>query len=129
MRRTNRGQQQLSFEPNAEHTIAGASLQPLTTSTAPPITILRLPEVCRITGLCRSLVYELEANGAFPRRVPLGARSVGWVDAEVQRWLAERVSARAPGITSLGGRTADARTIRPQVRQAQRRTASARTLS
>ncbi len=61
---------------------------------APIIAILRLPQVCRVTGLCRSLVYELEASGRFPQRVTLGRRSVGWVESEIQAWLAARVAAR-----------------------------------
>ena len=41
------------------------------------IHILRLPEVCRATGLGRSMVYQLEAMSQFPRRVKIGARAVG----------------------------------------------------
>jgi prophage regulatory protein len=57
-----------------------------------PIHMLRLPEVCKITGLCRSHVYELEALSAFPKRVQLTKRTVGWVEDEVQAWLAERIA-------------------------------------
>lgn len=55
------------------------------------IQILRLPAVCRATGLGRSMVYQLEASRKFPRRVRLAARAVGWIEEEVQLWLAERV--------------------------------------
>lgn len=54
--------------------------------------ILRLQQVCRVTGLCRSLVYQLEADDQFPRRVHLTQRAVGWIEAEVQSWLAQRVA-------------------------------------
>jgi prophage regulatory protein len=55
------------------------------------IHILRLPQVCRTTGLCRSSIYQMEAEGCFPRRVKLGARSVGWIESEVQTWLRQRI--------------------------------------
>ena len=39
---------------------------------------LRLPEVLRLVGLCKSTVYRLEAAGLFPRRRKIGPRAVGW---------------------------------------------------
>jgi predicted DNA-binding transcriptional regulator AlpA len=56
-----------------------------------PIQILRLPEVCKTTGLGRSMVYQLEAQHRFPARVRISTRAVGWVEEEVQGWLAERI--------------------------------------
>ena len=53
--------------------------------------ILRLPEVCKTTGLGRSMVYQLEAAQRFPARVRISDRAVGWVEEEVQGWLAERI--------------------------------------
>jgi len=55
------------------------------------IQILRLPEVCKTTGLGRSMVYQLEAVQRFPARVRISDRAVGWVEEEVQAWLAERI--------------------------------------
>lgn len=66
--------------------------------------VLRLPDVCRITGLCRSSIYQLEAEQRFPRRIKVGVRSVGWIDQEVQEWLAVRAKARTQ--TSPVGRAA-----------------------
>lgn len=56
-----------------------------------PIRILRLPQVISSTGLCRSKIYELQAEGDFPMRVKLTSRSVGWLEPEVQAWLARRI--------------------------------------
>ena len=53
--------------------------------------ILRLPQVCRMTGLGRSMIYQLEAENRFPCRVRIGARAVGWVESEVQGWLSARI--------------------------------------
>jgi prophage regulatory protein len=53
--------------------------------------VLRLPQVCKVTGLCRSMIYQLEAERRFPCRIKLGLRAVGWIESEVQEWLAIRV--------------------------------------
>ena len=53
--------------------------------------ILRLPAVKARTGLSRSTIYLRIAEGSFPRPVSLGARAVGWIDAEVEAWLAGQI--------------------------------------
>lgn len=60
-------------------------------SPVPCVQILRLPQVCKATGLGRSMIYQLESQRRFPCRVRIGARAVGWVEAEVQSWLAGRI--------------------------------------
>jgi prophage regulatory protein len=45
-----------------------------------------------MTGLGRSILYQLEAADRFPKRIHLTARAVGWIESEVQGWLAERVA-------------------------------------
>lgn len=57
-------------------------------------TILRLPDVKRITGLSRSTIYLRVAEGKFPKPVSLGRRAVGWLESEIQQWLQLRVDAR-----------------------------------
>ena len=56
-------------------------------------TILRLPVVKSRTGLSRSTIYLRIAQGVFPRPVSLGARSIGFVEAEVETWISERIRA------------------------------------
>ena len=56
-------------------------------------TILRLPEVKRSTGLSRSTIYLRIAQGTFPKPVNLGRRAVGWVEAEIEEWLRQRIEA------------------------------------
>ena len=53
--------------------------------------ILRLPAVKQRTGLSRSTIYLRVAQGTFPAPVSLGARAVGWVESEVDEWLARRI--------------------------------------
>ncbi len=57
--------------------------------------ILRLPAACERTGLSRTTVYRLIARGDFPAPVRLSARAIGFDEAAVTRWIAERVAASA----------------------------------
>jgi len=59
-----------------------------------PKVFLRRPVVEARTGLARSSIYDLIAAGAFPKPVPLGRRSVGWIEAEVTAWQKRRISER-----------------------------------
>ncbi|MDS1311215.1 helix-turn-helix transcriptional regulator [Marinobacter xiaoshiensis] len=56
--------------------------------------ILRLKQVAAMTGLARSTIYKYVSAGTFPEPIPLGGRSVGWVEAEVHRWITERIENR-----------------------------------
>lgn len=68
--------------------------------TEAPLRLLRLEQVCEITGLRRSMVYQLEAELRFPKRVKLAARAVGWVEREVQAWMVARIEAREAQLTT-----------------------------
>ncbi|MCK0511939.1 helix-turn-helix transcriptional regulator [Aromatoleum buckelii] len=63
--------------------------------------ILRLKQVKDRTSLATSTIYELSKAGKFPRQINLGvANRVGWLESEVDAWIAERVS------TSRGSKAA-----------------------
>lgn len=64
-----------------------------------PKAIIRLSEVLRRTGFSRSTLYIRIAKGEFPHQVSLGARSVGWVDAEVEAWVAHRANMRPADVS------------------------------
>jgi prophage regulatory protein len=55
--------------------------------------ILRLPAVKSRTGLSRSTIYQRVADGTFPKPVSLGARAVGWIEAEIEEWLRQLIEA------------------------------------
>ena len=59
-----------------------------------PLAILRRPEVEARTGLACSTIYEGIKAGTFPAPIQLGPKSVGWVESEINAWLAARVAAR-----------------------------------
>ena len=58
--------------------------------------LLRLPRVIEKTGLSRSSLYEKIACGHFPKPVRLGtdARSVAWVECEVDEWIQDAIHRR-----------------------------------
>ena len=56
-----------------------------------PHTFLRLPAVKSRTGLSRSTIYLRVTQRTFPRPVSLGGRAVGWVEAEIEEWIARRI--------------------------------------
>jgi prophage regulatory protein len=57
--------------------------------------ILRLKDVIERTGLARSTIYLYISRGQFPRPVNIGHRAVGWLEAEVEQWLASKIAGRA----------------------------------
>ncbi|MBM3396551.1 MAG: AlpA family phage regulatory protein [Betaproteobacteria bacterium] len=84
-------------------------------------TILRLPQVKSRSGLSRSAIYaKLRPNRmrpgdydpTFPAPVAIGARAVGWIEAELEIWLRARVQKSRRGVqdgqsatATDGGRT------------------------
>ena len=57
------------------------------------ISLLRLPEVKRRTGLSRSSIYLAISKGQFPRSINLSERSVAWSSLDIDKWVAERIAA------------------------------------
>lgn len=53
----------------------------------------RRTELEALTGLSRSTIYALMADGKFPRPIRLGAKAVGWPESDVARWFSERDAA------------------------------------
>lgn len=54
-------------------------------------TILRLPAVKARTGLSRSTIYKRVSDGTFPRPVKIGARAIGWLEADIDAWITAQV--------------------------------------
>lgn len=63
-------------------------------SPGEPLILLRLPEVCRRTGMRRSSIYRDIGTGGFPAPVKLGERASAWPEHEISAWIAERIAAR-----------------------------------
>lgn len=56
--------------------------------------LIKLKEVIEKTSLGRSTIYEFMTKGTFPKQVSLGAKSVAWVESEVDDWIMERIGER-----------------------------------
>lgn len=60
----------------------------------PTAQLLRLPAVIERTGLSRSSIYRAIAVGTFPKSVPLGEHAIGFLAADIDRWIAARIAVR-----------------------------------
>lgn len=54
--------------------------------------VLRLPEVMARTGYKSSSIYAMQNAGLFPQSIKLGPRRSGWLAAEVDAWLEQRIA-------------------------------------
>lgn len=56
--------------------------------------ILPIDEVIERTGLSRRTLYLEISENRFPKGVQLTARRVGWPEADIEAWIAEKIAAR-----------------------------------
>jgi prophage regulatory protein len=63
------------------------------TPLKPATRLLRRPEVESRVGLTCSTIYELMGDDNFPKPIPIWGRQVGWIEAEVEAWVVERIAA------------------------------------
>ena len=64
--------------------------------------LLRLRTVQDWTGLSRSTIYALQANGKFPESISIGARSVAWSSSDIEAWINEQILASKKSNTQSG---------------------------
>ncbi len=57
------------------------------------VRILRIREVTAKTGLSRAGVYAGMAAQSFPRSINITDYTVGWIEAEIDEWLLDRIKA------------------------------------
>jgi prophage regulatory protein len=63
---------------------------PLATKTLPlpaDDTMLRMPEVERLTGISKSTIKRMVADGRFPKALRLGIRAKGWLARDVKQFV------------------------------------------
>ena len=56
-------------------------------------TIIRLPRTIQKTGLSRSTIYSLVSRGDFPQQIKLSPRTMGFLESEIDEWIAGRIAA------------------------------------
>lgn len=49
--------------------------------------ILRRTQIEQMLGISRSSIYQMMADGEFPRPLKLGRRAVGWRSDDIETWL------------------------------------------
>ena len=54
--------------------------------------VLRRPQLLKLLGIGKTLLYDLIEDENFPEPKALGKRSVGWLESEVLAWVQERPS-------------------------------------
>lgn len=62
-----------------------------------PTHLISMARVIELISLSRTEVYRRIKAGTFPQPVPLGPFRVAFVAAEVDGWIAERLTARDAG--------------------------------
>jgi prophage regulatory protein len=56
--------------------------------------ILRIADLSRALGLCRSTIYRMMQRDHFPAQVRLSEHAVGWKTSDIDAWLATREASR-----------------------------------
>ena len=54
--------------------------------------IIRLRQDILKTGLSRSTIYTLIKLGDFPQQIKLSPRTMGFLESEIDAWIAARVA-------------------------------------
>lgn len=57
--------------------------------------ILRKNQVAEMLGVSMATVDKKKRSGAFPQPIKLGTHAIGWLTADIQRWLIARANERA----------------------------------
>lgn len=52
--------------------------------TPEPLTLLRIKEVSKLTGMSRSSIYEKAKRGDFPKPIKLGPKTSAWIKREIK---------------------------------------------
>lgn len=53
--------------------------------------LLRLADVQERVPYSRSTLYQLIAEGKFPKAISLGARAVAWLESDIDEWITKRI--------------------------------------
>jgi prophage regulatory protein len=54
--------------------------------------IWRMADTCQDVGLSRSTIYRLIDLNDFPKPIPLGSKSIGFLRSEVEAWKEQRIT-------------------------------------
>jgi len=57
-----------------------------------PERLLTISQVCDRIPYSRVHIYRLMRRGEFPGRIRVGPNRVGWREADVERWIIEKIN-------------------------------------
>ena len=100
----------------------------MTAISSRPVRVLRIAAVSDRVGLSRSVLYVMIKAGSFPKSIPLNDKTVGWLESEIDDWIASRVAVRdaaqsvagmnglkEPGVELIGPRLHQPLALRPEL--------------
>ncbi|CAM8819573.1 prophage CP4-57 regulatory family protein [Burkholderia pseudomallei MSHR5613] len=94
----NKNQTVAPEQPNPTHYSASDSASPMVRQREKALRILRMKQMRERTGLSRATLYVLmSTDPTFPAKINLTARTIGWLESEVDAWIASRAASR--GVT------------------------------
>ena len=64
-----------------------------TATLTPETRVLSLKTVLNRVPLSRTTLWRLEREGRFPPRIKLSENRVGWIEKDVEQWIASRKDA------------------------------------
>ena len=53
--------------------------------------IIREKKILQMLDVSRSTLKRLEVAGLFPKRIKVGLKAVGWLEADVVNWLESKI--------------------------------------
>ena len=59
--------------------------------------LLRLTDVRERVPYSRSTIYQLIAQGKFPKPINIGERAVAWLESEIDAWIQARIESGRAG--------------------------------
>lgn len=60
----------------------------------PQIRVIKKPELRQKIPASDVTIWRWEKQNKFPKRIVLGGNSVGWIESEVDEWLAKKMAER-----------------------------------
>ncbi|WP_233409938.1 helix-turn-helix transcriptional regulator [Burkholderia anthina] len=82
-------------QPDPTHYSAFDSTSRMVHQREKALRILRMKQMPERTGLSRATLYVvMSSDPTFPAKINLTARTVGWLESEVDAWIASRAALR-----------------------------------
>jgi len=82
-------------QPNPSYRSASADVNSMARQLDKALRILRMKQLIERMNLSRATLYVLMANApTFPKKIKLTARSIGFLESEVDAWIESRAQLR-----------------------------------